>query len=306
MNGFSRYSFLLAVALPIALAACSSGPVRQSGISGERHHSHSQEWEQEQLLAELSSAENNADSDGRNILAMGRMMTVEKKEIVRGSCWDYSNAVYNRSGYPNTKANRHTVFKGTKKQGPYADPKMIRPGDWLYYVNHSYGDIEHSAIFVKWIDYRERTALMLSYGGEKRNEPARYLPYDISHVYQITRPGNEVVEPATGGSNVIRTKYTSRKKQRPAPPSTAPAETITPATLPPIPVQTTVIVNPPDATPIEATTSPVSDTPALETAPAPSVSKEDEAHAPDKNTVAEPKSDETAAPASQEGTAAAQ
>lgn len=117
-------------------------------------------------------------------------MTVDRQEIVRGSCWDYSNAVYTRAGYPNNRKSRVTVFKGTKKRGPYADASLIRAGDWLYYINHSYNGIEHSAIFVKWVDYRRYMGLMLSYGGEKRREPARYLQYDLSNVYRIIRPAD--------------------------------------------------------------------------------------------------------------------
>jgi len=145
----------------------------------------------EDIASSLIQAEEGADETGRKILATGREMTIDNREIVRGSCWDYSNAVYTRSGYPNDRKSRVVVFKGTKSKGPYADAKLIKPGDWLYYINHSYNGIEHSAIFVKWIDFDSRSALMLSYGGEKRNEPARYLTYDLSNVYQIIRPSAE-------------------------------------------------------------------------------------------------------------------
>ncbi len=143
------------------------------------------------LLDTLLAAESRATMAGRKVLVTAREMTLERREIVRGSCWDYTNAVYNRTGYPNNKTGRKTVFRSSKEIGPYADATLIQPGDWLYYINHSYNDIEHSAIFVKWINLDDRTALMLSYGGEKRREPARYLPYDISHVYQIVRPAEE-------------------------------------------------------------------------------------------------------------------
>ncbi len=116
-------------------------------------------------------------------------MTLLNREIIRGSCWDYADAVYTRAGYPRTTSARLTLFKGTKQRGPYADPAQIQPGDFLYYINHSYGDVEHSAIFVAWLDFEAREALMLSYGGERRKAPARYRAYDLSHVYQITRPG---------------------------------------------------------------------------------------------------------------------
>lgn len=143
------------------------------------------------LLDTLLAAESRATRAGRKVLATAREMTLDRREIVRGSCWDYTNAVYNRTGYPNNKTGRKTIFRSSKENGPYADAALIQPGDWLYYINHSYNGIEHSAIFVKWINLDERTALMLSYGGEKRKEPARYLPYDISHVYQIVRPAED-------------------------------------------------------------------------------------------------------------------
>lgn len=212
MTASLRHLFILAALFPQLLAACSSGPALQSSTAGEFHQRTStSEEDRAQLLAELADAEQQADPSGRKILAMGRVMTLEQREVVRGSCWDYSNTVYNRTGYPNTSNNRQTLFKSNKEHGPYADPGQIRPGDWLFYVNHSYNDIEHSAIFVKWINYQERIALMLSYGGEKRNAPARYLPYDISHVYQITRPGEASAIPAAG-DNVVRIKYTTRKQ----------------------------------------------------------------------------------------------
>ena len=132
----------------------------------------------------LLIAEQNATPNGRKILQVGRQMTLVNQKIIRGGCWDYANAVYNRAGY---RKNRQTVFKGTKKKGPYADIHLIQSGDFLYYVNHSYNDIEHSAIFVDWVDYKTKTALMLSYAGERRKTPARYKNYDLSNVYRIIR-----------------------------------------------------------------------------------------------------------------------
>ena len=116
-------------------------------------------------------------------------MTLIDKVIIPGGCWDYANEVYNRAGYPNQPRKRQTIFKSSKS-GPYANISLIQPGDFLYYINHSYGDIEHSAIFVDWVDYNNKQALMLSYGGENRYEPARYLPYDLSSVYRIIRAIN--------------------------------------------------------------------------------------------------------------------
>ncbi len=129
-------------------------------------------------------AENKADSIGKKILYKGREMTVINAEILPGGCWDYANHVYNRAGFPTNK--RKNIFRSVKA-GPFADVDLIQYGDWLYYINHSYNDIEHSAIFVDWVDKENKQALMLSYGGEKRQQPARYLVYDLSSVYQIVR-----------------------------------------------------------------------------------------------------------------------
>lgn len=139
----------------------------------------------EPLVASAPLLSTNA---GQAVLAKGLQMTKVQRLILPGGCWDYANAVYNRAGYPSGK--RVTVFKGSKANGPYADADMIQPGDWLYYINHSYRGIEHSAIFVKWEDKSRRMATMLSYGGENRKEPARYRTYDLSNVYQIIRGKN--------------------------------------------------------------------------------------------------------------------
>ncbi|WP_069470894.1 hypothetical protein [Candidatus Marithrix sp. Canyon 246] len=137
----------------------------------------------------ILAAERKATRNGNKILYTGRRMTLIQKSIIPGSCWDYANEVYNRAGYSNRPSKRQTIFKGGKT-GPYVSRNQIQPGDFLYYLNHSYGNIEHSAIFVDWLDYRNKTALMLSYGGESRQEPARYRPYDLSSVYRVIRAKN--------------------------------------------------------------------------------------------------------------------
>lgn len=142
------------------------------------------------LTQRLIRAEAKASSPAKKVLKVGRTMTLVDKEIVRGSCWDYADTVYTRAGFSRQLPQRLTVFKGSKRSGPYADTSQIKPGDFLYYINHSYGGIEHSAIFIDWEDKNKNKALMLSYGGENRRSPARYRVYDLSNVYQITRPKN--------------------------------------------------------------------------------------------------------------------
>ncbi|WP_457608241.1 hypothetical protein [Nitratifractor sp.] len=129
-------------------------------------------------------AESQADPAGRRVLRMGRSM-VESGEILRGSCWSWLDTVYSRAGFP--RSRRRVLFAGALR-GPYADLSLLRPGDWIYHINHSYHGIEHSGMFVAWLDRKHHKALMLSYGGEGRRRPGRYRPYDITHTYRIIRP----------------------------------------------------------------------------------------------------------------------
>lgn len=136
-------------------------------------------------IDQLIIAEQNASKTGQRILSTGRHMALDSKEIVRGACWDYINVVFNRAGFPMNK--RQQIHKGKKATGPYATPAQIQAGDWLYYVNHSYHDVPHSGIFIRWVDKSKRIGEILSYGGERRNKPGRYRNYDLSHVYTIIR-----------------------------------------------------------------------------------------------------------------------
>ena len=133
----------------------------------------------------ILNAEKNTSEGGKAVLEIGRKMALKDKTIVKGSCWDYINEVYKRAGYG---TNKKVVYK-SKKSGPYVNISKIQPGDWIYYVNYSYGGVEHSGIFVYWKDYKNKIGVTLSYGGESRNEPGRYRSYDLKSVYYITRAG---------------------------------------------------------------------------------------------------------------------
>jgi hypothetical protein len=163
-----------ALLLPLLLLpGCGSeAPVRPSGPRGAD-------------VELIRQAERRATPEAWRVLVKAREMTLDRREVIQGGCWDYVNCVYDRAGFPEER--RTTVYK-RKKSGPYADPALIRPGDWLYFVNHAYGNIEHSGLFVDWTNRATRQALILSYAGEQRREPARYQAYDISHVYAIFRP----------------------------------------------------------------------------------------------------------------------
>ena len=136
-----------------------------------------------EYLPLLSNAETQSSMAAREVVSTARKMALNERTIIQGGCWDYLNAVFNRAG-----VSRNTIHKGTYAQGPYASSSEIEAGDWLYYINHGYNGIEHSGLFVGWVDERAKQALILSYACENRREPARYRVYDLSNVYQIMRP----------------------------------------------------------------------------------------------------------------------
>lgn len=139
------------------------------------------------IQPDLMSAIAKAEPSSKKVLhTIGDMMAAE--EVIVGACWDYLNEAFNRAGYPSH--SRKIIFKGTYENGPYADNNLIKPGDWLYYVNHSYNDIQHSGLFIGWTDRAEDKALIFSYAGEGRKNPARMRVYHIDQVYQIMRAKN--------------------------------------------------------------------------------------------------------------------
>ena len=136
-----------------------------------------------EYLPLLSNAEAQSSRAARGVISTARTMALNERTIIQGGCWDYLNAVFKRAG-----VSRDTLHKGTYRQGPYANSSDIEIGDWLYYINHGYNGVEHSGLFVGWVDESAKQALILSYAGENRREPARYRVYDLSNVYQIMRP----------------------------------------------------------------------------------------------------------------------
>lgn len=132
----------------------------------------------------INQAEQQATGKIRDILQTSREMTLINQEIIKGSCWDYLNEAWNRAGVP---AQAREVVYADKINGTYAHPDQLQAGDWIYHVNHSYNGIEHSGMFIGWVDKANKQGLTLSYAGEERQEPARYRVYDLSSVYQITR-----------------------------------------------------------------------------------------------------------------------
>ncbi|MDF1548906.1 MAG: hypothetical protein P1P88_13865 [Bacteroidales bacterium] len=135
----------------------------------------------------MQKTEERADEPAKKILATGRKLALEDSTIIPGTCWTYVNAIYKQAGYD--KEKRH-VFK-SKKKGPYADTDIIKPGDWLYFINHSYHNIDHSAVFVGWLDKENKLGLTLSYTGRYKKKPGQYKVYNLKDVFFITRAGEK-------------------------------------------------------------------------------------------------------------------
>lgn len=167
--------FILTLSSCSSLKRKSSNSVEDSGLDAKGNI--------RDLEKILDRAEAKATPEGKEILKTGRSM-VEQRRIIRGSCWDYVNAVYNNSGI---RENQRMTPLKSKIEGPYADSDSIRAGDWLYFINYSFKEIDHSGIFVEWIDVEKKKAVLLSYVGGKKKKPGSYRIYDLKHVYYIIR-----------------------------------------------------------------------------------------------------------------------
>jgi hypothetical protein len=137
----------------------------------------------EPALAEIGPLD--PDDLGQRVLLAGERIAFVEKRVMKAGCWDFVNLVYNEAGFP-AKARR-VVFRG-KRSGPYAGPELLRPGDWVMHVNREAANIEHSSIFVRWIDVARRRALALDYVGMKRPATGRLSRHDYSRIYMVIRP----------------------------------------------------------------------------------------------------------------------
>ena len=137
------------------------------------------------LAKTLDAAEAKASDEGRLVLETGRQMALVDRVVILGACWDYANTIYKRAGFPANK--RKTIFN-KPKTGPYADPGLFEPGDFLSYTHDEKGNWVHSAIFVDWTNEGERVALMLTYVGRRQPIPALYARNELSRVFRVVRP----------------------------------------------------------------------------------------------------------------------
>lgn len=109
---------------------------------------------------------------------------VESNFKMSGSCWSYANKLYDVAGF--TQAKRKVVYDA-KKGTLLKDPSLLLPGDWLFHVNYSFRNVEHSAIFVCWKDKANLMAITLSHVGQNKYAAGRFGVYDLKGVYRVTR-----------------------------------------------------------------------------------------------------------------------
>jgi hypothetical protein len=79
-------------------------------------------------------------------------------------CWSFVDAVYTCAGFD--KGGREKIFpddkdyncgscdkyKNSNNTLPEEKKDLIQPGYWIQFKNKEYYEIEHSAIFLCWID----------------------------------------------------------------------------------------------------------------------------------------------------------
>lgn len=131
-----------------------------------------------------------AHGAGRTVLLTAARM-IEEGHIVKGSCYDYIDAVFKEAGHEDWR-KREKVYRKAKK-GPYVDLDLVEPGDWLWVVSYREGSNirTHSVLFVAWENRERGIAHVVSHPGQGRAVSGRYQTYDVSETYNITRPSVE-------------------------------------------------------------------------------------------------------------------
>lgn len=124
---------------------------------------------------------------GRNVILVARSM-MARNETVRGSCYRYASAVFERAGHDGWRTR--AIIQSSSREGPYANLDLIRPGDWLYIVNHPERTPvgTHSVIFVSWADRAQGEANVFDHPGGGREMAGEERGYDVSRTYRIVRP----------------------------------------------------------------------------------------------------------------------
>lgn len=141
---------------------------------------------------QMRVGESRATPGGLRVLHTAQAM-IDQSVVVRGSCYDWVDAVFTQAS-----GHRSDAFHGGRTHGPYAQVQDFQPGDWVLFVTGEYeGQVmTHSAIFIGWTDEAQRVAMMMSYPGQRREEPGRYGTYTLDRAYRIIRLSDELAAPS--------------------------------------------------------------------------------------------------------------
>ena len=122
---------------------------------------------------------------GRHVILTARAMT---NEPFRGSCYAYLSEVFSRADHAGWRTR--TIVHRSGTAGPYANLDAIRPGDWLYIVNHPESTPvgTHSVLFVGWEDRASGYARVIEHPGWGEARTGQERGYDVSRTYRIVRP----------------------------------------------------------------------------------------------------------------------
>lgn len=201
----SRLASLVLAPLALAVSLCASPAAAQVGggatippwstitTTPSVAPSFDPVWSAYDPAYALPRAEAAAAPGGQRVLRAAESM-IDQSVVVRGSCYDWVEAVFRNAG-----GTWHDAHRGRIESGPYAATSALRPGDWVLFINGEYDGVihTHSAIFISWADEAQRTAVMMSYPGSRRDEPGRYGSYTLDRVYRIQRMADELpVAPA--------------------------------------------------------------------------------------------------------------
>ncbi|MFO0627708.1 MAG: hypothetical protein U0325_19020 [Polyangiales bacterium] len=126
----------------------------------------------------------------RRVLAAMQTM-LDEGVVVRGSCNRWVEEVFRRAG-----GRARTVYSAGRR-APFTDTALLRPGDWVQFINHAYEGVTHSAVFVGWTDPSARVGMTASYPGQNRDAPGRFRDYDLSNVYRVVRLDDAPAAPPT-------------------------------------------------------------------------------------------------------------
>ena len=111
------------------------------------------------------------------------------QEPFRGSCYRFLAEVFERAGHANWRQQR--VIHRAGREGPYASLDVIRPGDWLYIVNHPERTPPgtHSVLFVDWRDQTRGSARVIDHAGWRAGPvPGSESFYNLQRTYRVLRP----------------------------------------------------------------------------------------------------------------------